>query len=86
MDVRDALPLKPAVFQILLSLLDEPQHGYAIMQGVADQPGGGVRMLPGALYRHLQRMQEDGMIEDVPDPDPTGSDSRPYWTSPGPCG
>jgi DNA-binding PadR family transcriptional regulator len=59
------LPLKPDVFQILLTLLDGESHGYAIMQHIAERTDGEIRMLPGALYRHLERMLEEGMIEEL---------------------
>jgi DNA-binding PadR family transcriptional regulator len=59
------LPLKPDVFQILLTLLEGESHGYVIMQDIAERTGGEVRMLPGALYRHLQRMLETGMIREL---------------------
>jgi len=36
-----------------------------IMQDIAERTGGQVQMLPGALYRHLQRMLEAGMIREL---------------------
>jgi DNA-binding PadR family transcriptional regulator len=59
------LPLKPAVFQILLTLIDGESHGYVIMQEIAARTNGEVQLLPGALYRYLQRMLEDGMIREL---------------------
>lgn len=73
MDPTDRIPLKPEVFHMLLVLVDEPRHGYAIMQEVADRSGGEVRILPGALYRHLDRLRRDGVIEEIDGPD---GDSR----------
>jgi len=58
------LPLKATVFQILLSLLDGERHGYVLMQEIADRTGGKLRILPGAMYRFLQRMLEDGLIRE----------------------
>ncbi len=65
MDADKLIPLKPDVFHILLVLLEGPRHGYAIMRDVAESTDGEVRMLPGALYRHLQRMREGGIIAEV---------------------
>jgi DNA-binding PadR family transcriptional regulator len=65
MKPESQLPLKPDVFQILLTLLEGESHGYVIMQEIADRTGGEVRMLPGALYRHLERMLESGMIREL---------------------
>lgn len=59
------LPLPPAVFHILLSLADADRHGYAIIQDVADRTGGEVRLGPGTLYRSIQRMLEQELIEEV---------------------
>lgn len=65
MKPESLLPLKTAVFQILLTLLDGESHGYVIMQEIAERTDGEVRLLPGALYRHLQRMLEDGLIREL---------------------
>ena len=65
MESRHRLPLKSEVFQILLRLLDGESHGYAIMRDVAESTDGEVKMLPGALYRHLKRMLDDGLIEEL---------------------
>lgn len=69
---RAMLPLKPEVFHILLVLVEGARHGYAIMQEVADRTGGEVKILPGALYRHLDRLRSGGVIEEIAD----GEDSR----------
>lgn len=74
MDPTALLPLKPEVFHILLVLADGPRHGYAVMQEVADRTEGEVRILPGALYRHLERLRTDRVIEEV-EPAPS-ADSR----------
>ncbi len=58
------LPLKPTVFQILLTLLDGECHGYVMMQEIAERTNGEFRILPGAMYRFLQRMLEDGLIRE----------------------
>ena len=71
------LPLKPAVFQILLSLADEERHGYAIIKEVERRTGGQVVILAGALYRFLRRMLEDDLIEESEErPAPEADDSR----------
>lgn len=69
---RRLLPLKPEVFHILLTLVDGARHGYAIMQEVAERTNGEVKILPGALYRHLDRLNADGVIEEVGE----GEDTR----------
>lgn len=71
------LPLTPAVFHILMSLAAGPRHGYAIMKEVAEQTEGELRLGPGKLYYSIQRMLEDGLIEEVAPDEPTGN-RRPY--------
>jgi DNA-binding PadR family transcriptional regulator len=60
------LPLKPAVFHALVALGREDRHGYALLKEIEETSGGVVSLLPAALYRHLQRMLDDGLIEESP--------------------
>lgn len=62
-DPERLLPLTPAVFHILLALVDGERHGYGIMQEVAARTDGKVRMGPGTLYGSIKRMLADGLIE-----------------------
>jgi DNA-binding PadR family transcriptional regulator len=76
-DLRDALPLTPAVFQILLALTDGERHGYAIMQEVAQVSGGKIRLAPGNLYRTLRGLAQQGLVEESDErPDPAADDTR----------
>lgn len=59
----DFLPLKDLVFRILVALSDGERHGWSLVQALDDRPGGG-GILPGHLYRTLNRMLEDGLIEE----------------------
>lgn len=63
------LPLKPHWFHVLLSLADQEQHGYGIMQEVLARTGGKVRLWPATLYGTLKRLMESDLIQE--------SDSRP---------
>jgi DNA-binding PadR family transcriptional regulator len=56
------LPLPPVTFHILLALADEPRHGYAIMQDVAERTRGALKLGAGTLYRSIQRMLEQGLV------------------------
>jgi DNA-binding PadR family transcriptional regulator len=56
------LPLKPADFHILLALLGEDLHGYAIMQRVAEASDGQVALELGSLYRLIARLTDEGLI------------------------
>ncbi|HLG53822.1 MAG TPA: PadR family transcriptional regulator [Vicinamibacterales bacterium] len=57
--------LTPAVFHILLALADGESHGYGIMQDVERFTNGDTRLGPGTLYRSIQRMLVDGLIEEL---------------------
>jgi DNA-binding PadR family transcriptional regulator len=58
------LPLQPATFHILLALADDDRHGYGIMQDVSDRTDGALKLSAGTLYRSIQRMLEQGLIEE----------------------
>lgn len=74
---QELLPLTPAVFQILLALVDEERHGYGIMQEVGRQTGGDLLLGPGTLYGCLKRMLAAGMVEESGErPDPSIDDER----------
>jgi DNA-binding PadR family transcriptional regulator len=49
----------------MLVLADGPRHGYGIMQEVAALTEGQMPLGPGTLYRSLQRMCVDDLIEEV---------------------
>jgi DNA-binding PadR family transcriptional regulator len=63
-DPQAMLPLTPAVFHILLVLGKQDFYGLAIMQEVERMTKGQVRLGPGTLYRSLQRMVLEGLIEE----------------------
>jgi DNA-binding PadR family transcriptional regulator len=74
---NDLLPLTPAVFHILLALVDGEKHGYSIMQEVAAISNGQVKMGPGTLYGSIKRMLEADLIEEADErPDPALDDER----------
>ena len=56
--------MTPAVFHVLLALWRAKSHGYRVMQDVALVTGGETRLGPGTLYRTIQRMLVDGLIEE----------------------
>lgn len=66
-----------AVFHILTVLAQGDQHGYAILQAVRERSGGRIRLGPGTLYRSIQQMLEDGLIEELRERDrPADVDER----------
>jgi DNA-binding PadR family transcriptional regulator len=76
-DPEGFLPLKPNWFHVLLSLADQEQHGYGIMQEVLARTGGKVRLWPATLYGTLKRLIDDDLIEESPTrPAPEEDDAR----------
>ena len=68
------LPLTPVVFDILVTLATADQHGYAILIELRERTGDTVR--PGSLYRALNRLLEDSLIEQVESSARSGTDER----------
>ena len=76
-DPESVLPLTAATFHILLALVDEERHGYAIMQEVAERTKGSVKLGPGTLYGSLKRLLEQGLVEESDErADPALDDER----------
>jgi DNA-binding PadR family transcriptional regulator len=63
-------PLSAPVLHILLVLADGPRHGYAIKQDVESRSAGSIRVGPGTLYEAIQRLQDEGAIEEAPAANP----------------
>jgi DNA-binding PadR family transcriptional regulator len=75
--IDDFLPLKPHWFHVLLSLADDDQHGYGIMQEVLDRTDGKVRLGPATLYGTLKRLMDEDLIEESGErPAPDQDDAR----------
>jgi DNA-binding PadR family transcriptional regulator len=65
-------PLTPATFHILLSLLQQPAHGYHIKRMVEERTQGAVRLGAGTLYAGIKRMTTGGLIEETEVPADAG--------------
>jgi DNA-binding PadR family transcriptional regulator len=75
-EIEALLPLPAAAFHILLALSAGDCHGYGIIQDVAARTGGALRLSPGTLYRTIQRLLEQGLIEEPRKPSRRGADPR----------
>jgi DNA-binding PadR family transcriptional regulator len=64
-DPDSLLPLKPDVLLILTVLAEAERHGYAILQAAEERSGGVIRLRPGALYRRLGWMLDQGLIREL---------------------
>ncbi|MDV6011693.1 PadR family transcriptional regulator [Haloechinothrix sp. LS1_15] len=72
MGTRNAPPVTPAAFQVLLALASGQAHGYRIMGFISELTGGSVQIGPGTLYRTLGRLVADGLVEQAPGPEDPG--------------
>lgn len=61
-------PLTAAVVHVLLALAAGERHGYGIQKEVLRQTDGKTRMGPGTLYGTLQRLMDQGWVEEVDRP------------------
>ena len=64
---------------ILLSVVDRPRHGYAILQEAEDRTGGRPGFEIPTLYRALLRLRETGLIRAAAPPEPDPDERREYW-------
>jgi DNA-binding PadR family transcriptional regulator len=67
-DIRKFLPLSEATSYILLAL-NEPLHGYAVMQKIDKLSEGTVSVGPGTLYGAFTTLERDGLITKIGDED-----------------
>ncbi len=76
------LPLSPTDFQVLLALVRQPLHGYAVMKVVEETSGGRLNIEIGSLYRIIARLSSAGLIEEsgTPDPEPRPGRKRRVYT------
>ena len=70
------LPLTPFAFQVLLALADGDRHGYAIIKEVEERSGGTVKLRTGTLYTLLQRLLDEGLIDQPAEAAAPSADSR----------
>ena len=78
-DIDALLPLPPVTFHILLSLLDDERHGYAIIQDVEARTDGALRLSAGTLYRSIARMVEQNLLAEVPSRTGADDERRRYY-------
>jgi DNA-binding PadR family transcriptional regulator len=59
----ETLPLTEPVLLILLSLVEQPRHGYSILKDVERMSDGRVRLSTGTLYGALHRLLAESWVE-----------------------
>lgn len=70
--------MREPTYFVLVSLLDGPLHGYAIIQRTEELSGGRVRLATGTLYTALDRLAADGYVELVREEIVNGRARRSY--------
>jgi DNA-binding PadR family transcriptional regulator len=73
----ETIALSEPVLLVLLSLAEQPRHGYSILKDIESMSGGRVLLSTGTLYGALQRLLRDDWIERVQEDD-TPRDRRTY--------
>jgi DNA-binding PadR family transcriptional regulator len=69
--MKRSMDLLPQVsFSVMMALSLKPRHGYEIMQQVADDSDGRIKLGPGSLYTAIKQLSEAGLIEEMPFEDP----------------
>jgi DNA-binding PadR family transcriptional regulator len=75
--VEAILPLPLPIFHMLLSLSEGERHGYALKREIVQRTGGKLNLGSGALYGSINKMLEQGLIEESDErPDPHLDDER----------
>lgn len=80
-DAAQARPLTEPVLLILMSLADQPRHGYALLNDIEVLSNGRVRLSTGTLYGALRRLLEDAWIERFEQED-TSREKQAYRLTP----
>lgn len=73
------LPLRPAVFHILLALSERDRHGLGIADEVEAATSGAIRLGPGTLYRSLKEMARASLVEETPAPQQDEDPRRKFY-------
>ena len=75
--VDQVLPLTLPVFHMLLALTEGERHGYALKREILRRTDGRLNLGSGALYGSINKMLEQGLIEESDErPDPHLDDER----------
>lgn len=59
--MKQFLPMTESAYYILLSL-NEPRHGYGIMQHVEEITEGRIKIGPGTIYGTLSKLEKEELI------------------------
>lgn len=72
----ESTPLSARDWHVLMALSARDLHGYGVMKAVERDSRGKVSAEIGSLYRVLDRLLGDGLVEEVDAPDDAPDDTR----------
>jgi DNA-binding PadR family transcriptional regulator len=73
------VPLRSVELHVLLSVVDRPRHGYAILQEAEERTGGRPGFEIPTLYRALRRLRDADLIRAAVPPGTSSDERREYW-------
>ena len=72
------LPLPNLPYLVMLSIAEQPRHGWAIVKRIEELSGPRATPSSGSLYLAIARLEERGLIEESPAPDESVDQRRTY--------
>ncbi len=74
-------PRSPSMlaFQVMLALGRGYLHGYGIIRDIETRTEGRLGVRSGTLYATIQRLLEEGLVEEAPVPDEETDSRRKYY-------
>jgi len=75
-DPHDLLPLKPIELLVLTMLSAGDRHGYGLRQDIVAHTEGRVSLEAGNLYRHIRKLESEGLVEETEPRLVAGDDER----------
>lgn len=78
-ELSSHLPLAHLPLHVLLALAEADRHGWAIVKRIEELTSGTSSPSSGSLYLAMTRMQERGLIEEIPAPDEDVDARRRYY-------
>lgn len=78
-DPQALLPLTATTFQLLVSVIRGPAHGYGLKRDIEERTDGDMRLGAGTLYTTLQRMERTGLIRETEAPAKLEEEASSRW-------
>ncbi len=76
------LPLPNLPYLVMLSIAEQPRHGWAIVKRIEELSEPRATPSSGSLYLAIARLEERGLIEESPPPNESVDQRRTYRLTP----